>query len=102
MKSAKEISKSVCLTIQQVKTEYINSKLVKDLNALDSETKKRTKMDGRELMDWNAKIYRKLRRKFDTLVQAVCKRNGINEDHVRRVAGWKRGRNITSLYLNDK
>jgi len=102
METAKEVSKSVFLTIQQIKTEYTNSKLVKDLNALDADTKKRTNMEGRELMDWNAKIYKKLRRKFDTLVQTVCKRNGRNEDHVRRVAGWKRGRNITNLYLNDK
>ena len=102
MATAKEISHSVFVTIEQIKKEYQNSKLVKDLNKLDSDTKKRTKMEGRELMDWNAKIYRKLRRKFDTLVQTVCERNGRNEDHVRRVAGWKRGRNITNLYLNDK
>lgn len=102
METTKDISRSIFVTIQQVKNEYQNSKLIKDLIALDADTKKRSNLEGKALADWNTKIYSKCRRKFDTLVQTVCKRNGRNEDHVRRIAGWKRGGNITNLYLNDK
>lgn len=58
-------------------------------------------MEGRELSEWNAVISKKCRQRFDSIVRSVCKRNGRNEDHVRRVAGWKRGRNITNLNIKE-
>ena len=102
METQQDISRSIHVTIEEIKTNYLESEFINDLKALDKHTKKRKKLEGRELADWNIVIYNKCRRKFDSIVRAACKRNGRNEDHIQRITGWKRGRNITNLSLTDK
>ena len=102
MDTPRDISRSVFLTIEQVKQKYRESKFIKDLEDLDAQTKRRSQMEGRELATWNAQIYRKKRNRFNLIVRKVCKANGRNEDHIRRIAGWKRGNCITNVQLNDK
>jgi len=58
-------------------------------------------MEGRELSEWNAKIYVKCRRIFDRIVRDECKRHGRNEDHIRRITGWKRGKSVINLKFKE-
>ena len=102
MATPREISHSVFVTIEEIKDKYRRSKFIQDLDKLDADTKRRTKMEGHALAEWNTQIYRKKRNRFNTIVRNVCKRHGRNEDHIRRITGWKRGRNITNVQLNDK
>ena len=101
METQREVSRSVFETIEEIKSKYRKSKKVQYLNDTDSMMKKTHRMEGRELSEWNANHYGKCRRIFDRIVRDVCKRHGRNENHIRRIAGWKRGKNIINLNFKD-
>jgi len=102
METTKEISRSIFVTIEEIKRKYRNSKKIRYLDDTDSMLRKTHKLEGRELAELNSKSYVKRRTVFNRIVRDTCKRHGRNEDHIRRIAGWKRGRNITNIQLNDK
>ena len=101
MSTTREFTRSVFLTIQEIKTTFERSRYVHELERLDAEVKATRKMNDRELAQWNAVIYRKRGHHFDTIIRKVCEKNGRNETHIRLVTGWKNGRNIITYKSYD-
>ena len=48
METTKEISRSIHVTIEEIKSKYLGSEFINDLKALDKKTKEGQRLEGRE------------------------------------------------------